>query len=110
MFKLAQVRKIEWPVDVHIPQDGGKVQKQRFTGVFEILPTPEYQGVADSGDDVLERVLVGWGADLKNEAGDAPLEFDDENKAVLLKIPYVRVALLRAYMQAQTGQEAARKN
>ena len=90
MFKLAQVRKIEWPVDVHIPQDGGKVQKQRFTGVFEILPTPEYQGVADSGDDVLERVLVGWGADLKNEAGDAPLEFDDENKAVMTDLGLIK--------------------
>jgi len=109
MYHVAQVRKIEWPVDVHIPQDGGKVQKQRFTAEFEILPTPEYQALAESGDDVLERVLTGWGADLKNEAGDAPLEFNEENKAMLLKIPYVRVALLRAYMQAQTGQEAAKK-
>jgi hypothetical protein len=109
MFKLAQVRKIEWPVDVHIPQDGGKVQRQRFTGHFELLDQDEYKSRVDEGD-LPERVFVGWGADLKGEAGDEPLEVNESNKAALLKIVYVRAAVLRAYLQASSGQEAARKN
>ena len=109
MYHMAQVRKIEWPVEVHIPQDGGKVQKQRFTGLLEILDQEEYEICVQEGR-LTERVLVGWGADLKNEAGDAPLEFNEANKATLLRISYARVAVLRAYMQASTGQEAARKN
>jgi hypothetical protein len=109
MFKLAQIRKIEWPVDVHISQDGGKVQKQRFTAQFEILNQDDYEARVNDGS-LLERVLVGWGADLKGEAGDAPLEFNEENKASLLNLSHARAGILRAYMQAAIGQEAARKN
>lgn len=108
MFKLAQVKTIKWPVDVQIPLDGGRVSKQRFTAEFEILPSDEYSRAIDEGD-VLDRVVRGWSDDVQNEAGE-PLPFSEEAKAAMLKISYVRVALLRAYLDACAGKEAARKN
>lgn len=106
-FKLAQVRKVKWPVDVQIPLDGGKVKKDRFTAEFEILPSKEYDAALGEGD-VLERVLVGW--EHVQDAASEPLEFSTEARAQLLDIGYVRLALMQAYIQAASGREAARKN
>lgn len=109
MFKLAAVKKVSWPVDVQIPQDGGKVVRARFSAVFEILSTEDYDESANAGEDVLRRTLIGWD-DLMNEAGNAAVPFVEEAKAALLKIPYVRSALMVAYLQAASGREAPRKN
>lgn len=110
MFKLAAVKTVTWPVEVQIPQDGGKVTRARFSATFEILSTEEYEEIVNAGGDVLKRTLIGWGDDLLDEAGEAPVAFSEEAKATLLRISYVRVGLLGAYLQASAGREAARKN
>src|SRR6266853_6202464 len=102
-FKLAQVRKVKWPVDVQIPLDGGKVRKVRFTGELEILTSDEYETELAQGD-VLARVLTGWEG-VQDEAGE-PIEFSEEERAKLCAIPYVRLALMQAYLQASAGREA----
>ncbi len=108
MFKLAAVKTVMWPVDVQIPQDGGKVKKVRFSAQFEILSDDEYTETLTSGD-LLKRVLTGWEGVLPEEGND-PVEFNDDTKAQMLAMPYVRVALVQAYTQAASGREAARKN
>jgi len=113
MFRIMQLPTIDWPVEVNVPQSGGGVQKHKFTARFEIVPTQEYEALVGEGEGVsaaLDRVLVGWGTDVKGETGDEPLEFNPENKAQMLRTPYARVGLLRAYIQAAAGQEARRKN
>src|SRR5258708_24628713 len=106
-FRLAQVGKVKWPVDVQIPQDGGKVQKVRFTAELEILSNEEYETVLAEGD-VLARVLTGWEG-VQTEEGEV-IEFSEEERKKLCAIPYVRLALMQAYVQASAGREAARKN
>lgn len=106
MFKVAQIKKVDWPVDVKVPQDGGAVRKQRFTAKLEILSNEEFERELMNGD-VLERTLVGIGADCCDEDGQ-PLEFNEETKAALLRIPYVRVALMEAVQQAHAGRAAAK--
>lgn len=108
MFKVAAVRMIEWPVLVDIPQDGGKVMKASFDGVFEILPQEEHDELLREGGDLLERVFKG-AKRLKDEH-DQPLEFSEAVKRDLQAISYVRVALMRAYYEAFHGRKAERKN
>lgn len=115
MFKLVAVRTVNWPVVVNIPLDGGKTRPERFAAQYTLLSQDEQAEVLeqlskdDAPDDLLERVLCGWDESVKDESG-APLPFTAQNKAAMLAIPYVRVALLRAYVQASTGNAAARKN
>jgi hypothetical protein len=106
-FRIAQVKKVKWPIEVQIPMDGGKVKKDRFTAEFEIIPADEYDAELAAGD-VLTRVWTGW-QDVQAETGE-PLEFSEEARAKLLKISYLRLALMQAYIQAASGREAARKN
>ncbi len=108
MFKLALVKTVSWPVDVKIPQDGGKTKEVRFTAKLEILSNEEYNDVLVNGN-LLKRVLVGWEGVLP-EDGNEPVPFSDEAKAQMLEIPYVCAGLLNAYTQAAGGREAARKN
>ncbi len=59
--------------------------------------------------DLPDRVLVGWKR-VKDESGTNDEPFTPENRAKMLQIPYVRMALLKAYYEASQGQGAERKN
>ena len=109
MFKKAAVRRITWPVTVNIPQDDGKTQAAEFDCEFELLGIREHDDLIGSGADLLVRVLVGWSR-LMNEAGDAPVDFSEAEKAAMLDIAYVRAALTQAYYEAAHGNKAKRKN
>jgi len=112
MFKLAQKRTIWWPVHVDVPQDGGGTRRHTFEGEFEVL-TQEEQDQVTTGNhssgktDLLDVVLLNYRR-LKDETGN-DVEVNDANKALLLNIQYVRVALFRSYHQIQSGL-GARKN
>lgn len=108
MFEITDTLKVNWPVDVKKPIDGGKTLTQRFTAQFEIIDTEQLQQAIVDGDH-LERVLIGWGDDIKGADGQ-PLPYTAENKQALLRIPYVRAAVMNAWVEASSGREAARKN
>lgn len=111
MFKLAKKRTVEWPVTVHIPQDGGKTTKATFTAEFEVLEQAQIDDIVMGRDpehtDLLAAALIGWKG-VADEAG-AELPFTPEHKRALLEITYVRTALFAAHAQLHRG-EAARKN
>lgn len=127
MFTLKTDHSYDWPVRVKVPQDGGTFKTHVFTARFQILPQEEIDrilriGPVDSGDDdfgdsdgeqldmsLLERVLVGWGEDVKDEDGNA-IPFDDESRRALLGVPYVRLAVSRAFFGSISGDAARRKN
>jgi hypothetical protein len=108
MFKLSEKRTIKWPVTVDVPQDGGTTAEARFEAEFEILGQDEMDAIIESGQDLLDRVLTGWGADLRDETG-AAIPYTPEMKAKLLRVPYARAAIYRAYGEIQRGA-GARKN
>lgn len=97
---------VEWPVTVHIPQDGGKTLKARFTALFVLLDQPDLDDASKSGDSAfIERVLVGWGDDVQDEQGRA-LPFSPEARNALARKPYIARAISRAYMECISGIDA----
>ena len=108
MFKLAEKLTVKWPVTVNVPHDGGKTAEAVFEAEFDVVTQDEVDAAIEAGKDLLDRVLIGWNADLRNEAGEA-IECNAESKAKLLNVTYVRTALLAAWVEIRNGA-GARKN
>lgn len=107
MFRVMKSDEpVEWPVTVHIPQDGGKTHKASFTAHFVLLDQIELDDLIGGGDRAfIERVLTGWGEDVQDENGMA-LPFSAEARDRLARIPYVAGAISRAYLQCISGVDA----
>lgn len=109
MFKLSDKTSVKWPVNVEIPQDGGKTLANRFTVEFRLLDQYEIDALsADTRNDqeFLRGVIIDW-EDVADAVGD-PLSCSALNITRLTNVPYVRRALLAAFFEAISG--AARKN
>ncbi len=112
MFKVEKSKEITWPVAVSIPRDGGNVVKATFTGKFKIMSGAEFNAIYSSGgndEDLVRNVLTGWNEDLCDEFG-TPLEFSDENRSIIAAVPYIRAAIVSAYLELSHGKKAAAKN
>lgn len=112
MFKVEQPKSVKWPVTVNIPQDGGHTRKNIFNAQFELLAQDDFAAIyreeGGNDEDLLRRVLIGW-----SEVGDPdgnPIEFDKDARELLIRIPYVRTALVAAYIECSSGKAASRKN
>jgi len=107
MFTLIEPHEpCEWPVRVPVPQHGGRTLRQGFTARFKWVDSDRFSTLAAQGDEaLLADVLVGWGEDLKDEAGE-PLAFSSEARARLVRITYVRRALVTAYGEFISGRAA----
>jgi hypothetical protein len=114
MFKVSNNRVVkDWPVIISVPQDGGRVMKYEAKADFEIIAQPEQDAIyANNGNDVtlLNRTVVGWPDGQFQGADESPLLFNDESKAQLFAISYVRQAFTAAYLLAFNGREGQRKN
>ena len=102
-FTVTTNRKVDWPVSIDLPINGGKTEVHECSMTFEILSQDEYDKLM--GNDVVfcERVVVGFGADILNEDG-TPLPYTDENKSALIKsAAYVRMGVINSYHEAATG-------
>lgn len=112
MFKIEQQKTVIWPVSVSIPRDGGRITRSTFDAEFELLPQNEftaiYQQDGGNDEDLLRRVLVGWQG-VADPDGD-PFDYSEERRELLIGIPYVRTALVSAYLDCSFGKAAARKN
>lgn len=103
MFKLCVSHTYDWPVDVKVP-DGGQYKTETFTARFKVIPQDRWDElVAGQNVDaaVVKDVLVGW-ADIADEQGQ-PLPFDGSSLEQVLGVPYVRTALVQAYMASLAG-------
>lgn len=110
MFKLAEKKTITWPVTVSIPQDGGRTAKATFPVEFALLEQPEAEKVIAESGDLLDAQVVGWPGGAVQDADGADMPFSEDNKAKLLRVPYVRVGLFMALGEINNGRAAARKN
>ena len=100
------------PVTINIPRDGGNVTKAKCTVHYELISQDEFTAIYDNGgndEDLLHRVIKGFGSDVADEDGN-PLAFNDDNLDKLLRVPYVRVGFVHGYLECSSGKAAARKN
>lgn len=86
-FVLKNDWRFEAPVIVRDPASG---QAFDFVGVFQVLPAESQAPVLDA--------FVGWRGVGDERAANGELAVTDENRALLLKWPHVRNAIVRAYI------------
>ncbi len=112
MFKIEKQKEIFWPVTVSAPRDGGSTTKATFTGRFRVMPSTEFSAIYSNGgtdEDLIRNVLTGWNDDLCDESG-SPLAFNDENLNMIVSIPYIRAAIVAAYLELSIGKKSGAKN
>ena len=111
MYKRSALKKVWWPVTVTVPKDGGGVTRHTFECEFELLKQSEFDEVYSGGGtdrELLLRVTSGWRKYADEEGNDVP--FTREALEAEIDTPFVRNALVAAYLQLSQGREAARKN
>ncbi len=111
MFVIAENPTFAWPVNVRVPQDGGTWKVQTFQARFKVMSTDGLAEVLKSPDgdrDLSQSVLVGW--DQINDASGQAVAFSEEARDALLQVPYVRSAIVAAYLESMAGKKAFVKN
>ncbi|WP_162917013.1 hypothetical protein [Dongia deserti] len=105
MFTLNTERIVKWPVIVEVPVDGGETRPEEFEVSFKLIPTDQLAGFGK-----FEDVIVGWsGVNRETITGQKEeLPFSKEALGTMLRIPYARAGIARAFVQCMTG--AKRKN
>lgn len=105
MFKVSADPKFTHPVTVFVPSDGGHVA-QTFPVTFRVVPEDE-MGTADGTEgqkETLRRLVVHMG-DLVDD-DDQPVVYSDAIREQLINLAYVRMALMKTYIEAVTKIKA----
>ena len=106
-FVLKKTGSIKWPVTVHKASDGGKFKDFKFEAVFKEIGRKRFNELIEEGDEALtDEILLGW-SKIQDEEGNA-VEFNEENKKVLLDDFTVMKAVIESYGKLVTG--GAEKN
>jgi hypothetical protein len=117
-FVLKQSDTYSWPITFDLPVDGGRHERQTFDGTFKRLPQSkvgpmlaELAKLEDLGDldrmnDLATDLIVGW-AGVTDDAGKE-IPFSQKALEQMLDVPFLAVAVLKAYMDSIKG--AKRKN
>ena len=113
MFDVAKASEeivTAWPVIIDVPKSGGKSTRHKAHVDFQVFDQDKLDEMQLLGDDIqfLKKVIVGWHDKDFGQAG-IPMEFNEENLEKVLKIAYVRMAMLREY-QNVVGFGGKRKN
>jgi len=112
MFKLNQSESFFWPVEILIPGDGGKFEKQTFDAQFKRKTQEDLLGLrsrieagelTDAG--FAREVLLGWKG-ISENGEDVP--FSETTLEQVLNVPNVATAIVVAFVNAHAG--VARKN
>lgn len=114
MFVIKQSDTYTWPVEVKIPADGGRFDKQTFDAVFKRLPQTRLVEIRKqyeidnlvSDVEIAREVLVGWVGITDADKQDIP--FSEKMCEELLNIPRVAFAIVTAFTESISG--AKRKN
>lgn len=104
MFKIIANPTFTRTVEVLVPADGGH-RKESLTATFRVIDVEEskrYDLYDQEGTRAfLERIIVRLD-DLADESGEH-LPYSDAVRDQALALPYVRLALARAYFEAVTA-------
>ncbi|MCR8922665.1 hypothetical protein NO559_07775 [Dasania sp. GY-MA-18] len=112
-FQLDEVcSDFEWPVVIKQPYKGGFKEGVGFTATFAVLDQDEIDkeraaaGTVDSDIAFCKKILKGWdGVDDKN---GKPMAFNKTNLNKVLKVPFIRTAIVTDYYRAMNGLARAK--
>ncbi|MCR9218926.1 MAG: hypothetical protein NXI21_01750 [Alphaproteobacteria bacterium] len=113
-FILAEEPRFTWPVEIRVPTESGTFQTQAIRAQFRVLPQSRLEEIArarvddqDTNRSMIHEALIGWEArDVVDEDG-AEIPFSEGVKDQLLDIPYVLIAMAKAYRDAViTGEKS----
>jgi hypothetical protein len=104
------------PVIISKPIDGGKVQTHEITADFLLLDQDQYDNLMESLKDSSESpdagILRKVVRNLKGftDADDKPIDFSASLLERVVKVQYMRRAIVVAYIDMSAGNKAKRKN
>jgi len=98
---------IKWPVKIHRPLSGGRVEKRHgFTGHFRVYDSEQLTDIGRLPDvEFVSHILVGWDDDLVDEHKQ-PIPFSDDTRDKLARTTYIKAAIFNAYWDMMAGREA----
>lgn len=100
MLKIAANPEFTHTVTVRVPVDGGHAE-QTFKARFRVVPWSELATVESDPAEQARRILVGWEGIVDDE--ERPIPYSDAMRDQLLDMMFVRVPVLRAYVDAVAG-------
>lgn len=112
MFQIAKSKTYLWPVEIKTPTDTGEPLVEAFKAEFARLSADEITKIfaEENGltvEGAFDEFFTGWRDILE---GDKPLEVTPENRARLLNVPGMRAAIIRSWIESNSGNAARRKN
>lgn len=112
-FVLKQTDRYSWPVQIEIPVDGGRHDRQTFDAEFKRLPQSRIEEIMEGADKadlnfgvVADEILVGWKG-VSDDKGDE-FPFSEGNKAMMLEVPMLSASVVKAWLESLAG--AKKKN
>jgi len=113
-FVFSKKHEFNWPVIIEVPTDDGTHDRAEFRARFKVLSDSEVAKlstddvVRNSDFEMMEKALIGW-EDVTGPDGKK-LGFNKANVAAFLDVPYIRTAIVRAYLTAMYGDNFLVKN
>ena len=107
MFKIAAEPTFRHEVKARVPVDGGH-REESFQATFRVIPPEEADtfdlSMTTGSTDFLKRVIVRL--DEIADAEGKALEWSDEVLEAVVRLPWARTALARAYFAAIAGAKS----
>lgn len=111
-FIIKKIQEYFWNITISEPVDGG-FSDQKVRVKFKMLKQERIDEIikneAEEDADILDEVLVGWDEQsFKDEQGNN-LVFSQENKDLVLSVPFVRTAMVKGFFASIAGKKQAVK-
>lgn len=108
MFVYSAEPRISWPVKVSVPVNNGRVEEQRFTAVFGLVPRQRRQDLASLGDDGLRTILAeAWlGHEGIVQPDGTAVPWSPELRDKLLQLDFFMAGMTAAYGELLSGKAA----
>lgn len=105
MFKIAKEPTFTRKVTICVPVNGGH-SNQTMDVTFRVVPTDKLSDLNGNEGQVedLKAIIVSLD-DLVDDGGQ-PVPYSEAIRDQLIAVPYVRIALLQAYIEATTKAKA----
>ena len=109
MFTIRENHTFKRKVTVNVPNDKGGFSAESFMAEFKAVDQDEarrlYESMNEESRDqnVLAEVFIGF-ENVKDPDGNS-IEYSDQVRDQLMKIPYVSIPLISAFWQGLAGQK-----
>jgi hypothetical protein len=112
-YIIKKIKQYFWPITISEPADGGGFIDKKVRVQFKMLPQERIDEIikneAEEDADILRDILVGWDDQaFKDEDGNS-LVFNEENKDLVLSVPFVRSAMLKGFFESIAGKQGKLK-